>query len=372
MQLAGLEGAGVPVAVGHAGVAAAALLQHRRLAVVERESAGAGGDGYAEFRIEVPDAGRIDAGAAVEGEGDVEVTAVVEQIGIDTGAGQWIGQACTQHPRGEALGAAVGHAGGEVADGVDRRRIDDPGGIGGDRLEGVGRKGDGDLAGGEIAFEEVAEGIAAGQAQHRQGDAREPDAALARTAQGEFVGAVGDRLGIQHKAGDRGVADVDVAQVCRGWRGHTEGVGRAAGAAVGEADGAGNQGDVDAAACVTTQREIAEGGAGWTEPDRGLGGVEAERVSGRIIDPEFGSKVVDAVEFEHLAWREAEGDIEEAAIIERGQADQPAIGRAGDVAGRALDGEALRACTVAQAGYRDRVVAHRAGGDRDLDRAVAA
>jgi hypothetical protein len=74
-----------------------------------------------------------------------------------------------------------------------------------------------------------------------------------------------------------------------------------------------------------------------------------------------------------LACREAEGDVEEAAVVQRSQADQPAIGRAGDVGAGADDGEALvglpvggRAGVSHRTGTHLRGRRHRAGIDLEL------
>ena len=102
-------------------------------------------------------------------------------------------------------------------------------------------------------------------------------------------------------------------------------------------------------------------------------------MSGGAVDTEFGAAVgdrtlgidgpdvVDAGEIKRLARREAEGYVEEAAVVERGHADQPAVGRAGDARGGALYGEAL----PGHPALRTTAVLHRVGRDRHLDIAGA-
>ena len=204
------------------------------------------------------------------------------------------------------------------------------------------REGERDFAGSEIPIQEVAEGVAVGQAQRRIGG-RERDTGSG-AGERELGLGVKDGVGIQHVAGGRLVTDVEVAEVGGGRSGDGQGVGRVACAAIGETDLASEQGNGDRPAGVGAEREITEGEgvAGLAEQHRRLGAVEEDGVAGSRIDAEFRAEVVNAVEVKRLAGGEAEGDVEEAAFVERGQADQPAVGRTRDTAGRTLQGEGLR------------------------------
>ena len=169
-------------------------------------------------------------------------------------------------------------------------------------MHAVQQHGDVHLAAGEVAAQEVAEGVAVGQAQRPVGR-RQCDRAQAGPAQSELGCRICNRIGIQHQAGDRLEAYVEVAEVRRGRAGDCQGVGRVAGAAVGVADGVGNQRDGHRAAGIGTEREVAESGGvgGLVQQNRGPGRIETDAVSIRRVDAEFGIEVVDGVEVDRLA-----------------------------------------------------------------------
>ena len=94
-------------------------------------------------------------------------------------------------------------------------------------------------------------------------------------------------------------------------------------------------------------------------------------MSGGRVDAEFGAadgcaervkgvNVVEGAEIGNFAGGEAEGDVEEAPVVERCQADQAAVGRTGNAADRTLDGELLRRGPILHAA----AVGHGVSGDR--------
>ena len=283
MKGSGLERAGVPVAELRTGFAD----PDGRLAVVQGESevGGIGAsriDDDVELRIEIRDARKVDAvGTCRQRDGqevDIEVAAVVQQVGIDAVAGTGIGQRRGQHHHGEALGCC------QIAEG-SCRIVYAVGTIGIDHVfdihpHGVGRsglEGHRDFAAGEITAEEITEGVAAGQTQYRDIDVGERDA-LARAAKDELGTGVRDGFRIEHIARGRLVADVDVAVVCGFRCGDGQGIGCGADAAIGETDLAVKQGQGDRPAGVVAQREVTEsvGIGGLADQDRCMGPVEAD------------------------------------------------------------------------------------------------
>ena len=88
------ESAGVPVAEGVAGIAD----PDRCLTVVERNRAAGGAD--RELRIEVGDGRDVDAIQPVV---NVEVAAIIEQVGIDSGTVDRVGKLCGEHLDAEFL-----------------------------------------------------------------------------------------------------------------------------------------------------------------------------------------------------------------------------------------------------------------------------
>ena len=166
------------------------------------------------------------------------------------------------------------------------------------------------------------------------------------------------------------IVDVEVTDVGAGRRGDIHRISRSAGGTVGKADAAGDAGDGQAAAGVTAERPVTERVevAGLIDQDRSLGRIQGEiviRTAGRRIDAEFGIEVVYRGEIRCLAIREAEGDIEEAAVVLRGDADHGTVLRAGDRCDRSLHGEGLGDLAVTTG----RRIDNRTGPDHHTDRA---
>ena len=351
--------------------------QHRRLARVHGQRATGDRDG--ELRRQVEHRSHVEVvGVARHGEGDVEVAALVEGRAVGRRAVDGVDEPRRQLAHREAL------PGGEVRD---------PAGVGAGlveahRAEPIRVEGQAHLAHGERTGEVVAEHVAAGETRRLQ--LRRELGRSHRAAQRELGGLVEHRVGVDHVPLGRRQAHVEVAEVDRARRRHRhragEGVGLLHSLGVDELVARGEERHRHLARHVTAERPVAEGRDSGVlhEEHRRLRRVELDVAGPRPAERELGEQddvarqrirgehVGDRLDEQRRAGRDGDLDVDEAAVVERLDADPVAVRGIDERRARALELEAQRrvqvfVLTVAEDGGReDDVDVARGRAEREL------
>ena len=286
-----------------------------------------------EFGLEIGDAIDIERRACRHRVGYVDVTAVIEKIRIRARIHDRIRQGSFKDDDGEGL-AEDQHTHAIRFIGIDRIAC-----RAGERC--VGDEVDGRFAAAEVAYQEVAESAAIGQLE-RSEFAREAYASSCAT-QAEFIVAIENAREVELASRDGLEIDIQIAEVRRGWIGYGQRIRCGATRSIGRRYRIREQGHGQRSAGIGSQSEVAEGVGSIRVVDqyRRLRVVQSQGVTRAFVDIEFRFEIVNRLQIWRKALWEAEGDVDESAIVNRCQADCPIRLRSSDRRSRSHKREAL-------------------------------